>query len=241
LLETPHRFGDIAGALDRLDEQLREARGADLALLSEAALSGYVSPRGDFDLAPFAEPLGGPTASRLSALARAHGVALGAPLVERDGQHVYNSYLLLGAAGELLACYRKRHPWFPEEWATPGQRPMPRLNLRGVRLTLAVCFDIHFIEDEAADELAWADLLLFPSAWVDGDGPRDRRRALLPPLARRHDLWIANPNWGTCAPRLAGQGGSQLIDPSGAVVARAPATEGPTTVRCRVEVPAVSR
>ena len=32
----------------------------------EAALTGYVSARGDFDLAPVAEPLEGPTGARLS-------------------------------------------------------------------------------------------------------------------------------------------------------------------------------
>ena len=100
----------------------------DLVLLPEASLRGYVSPDGDFDLAPFAEPLGGPTWRALSAMARRHGTNLVAPLVLAEGEHFYNAMVAFDRRGEPIFTYRKRHPWYPEVWATPGPEPAPIVN-----------------------------------------------------------------------------------------------------------------
>lgn len=219
-LELPYRDGDPEGMLRRLDDALAQTRGLDLVVPCEALLTGYVSRRGDFDLRRFAEPLDGPAVTALRALARAHGVALGAPWVERDGARCFNSYLVVDREGATLAHYRKRCPWFPERWATPGDLGTPGFTLAGVRLTIAVCYDIHFVSRLARATLREADALLFPSAWVD-DGEDDLRDALLPRVARRHGVWVVNANWGAGAPVRYGAGGSRIVAPDGREVARA--------------------
>lgn len=217
-LELPHRFGEPARVLDEADRLLAE-RDLDLCLLPELALTGYVSARGDFDLSAFAEPLGGPTTRALGGLARRRRVALGGPLVERDGEHLYNALLLFDREGELAAHYRKRHPWYPERWATPGDRGTPVVSLGGVAITAFVCFDLHFVAEDAPDALGRADLCLFPSAWVDdGCGPPE---AELVALARRFDVAIVNANWGPGVPRVPGQGGSRIVGAGGEILARA--------------------
>lgn len=205
--------------------------GVELALLPEAIFTGYVSPRGDFDLRRFAEPLGGPTSAAIAALARERGVALAAPLIEESGGRCYNSLLLVDRDGRQVGHWRKRHPWFPERWATPGDLGTPVVELLGIRITAAICFDVHFISEDAGAALDAADLLLFPTAWVDDPAGADLRADLLPPLARRHEIAVLNANWGPPADpprgpwplsrRIPGQGGSRLLDASGRVVARA--------------------
>lgn len=219
-LELPYRHGDPDGMLRRLDDALAQARGLDLVVPCEALLTGYVSRRGDFDLTRFAEPLDGATVTALRALARAHGVALGAPWVERDGGRCFNSYLVVDRAGATLAHYRKRRPWFPERWATPGDLGTPGFTLGGVRVTIAVCYDIHFVSRLAGAALDAADVLLFPSSWVD-DGEDDLRDTLLPRVARRHGVWVVNANWGDGAPVRHGVGASRIVAPDGREVARA--------------------
>ncbi|MFO0608608.1 MAG: carbon-nitrogen hydrolase family protein [Polyangiales bacterium] len=216
-LELPHRFGDVPAALAATDALLARAvaGGLDLALLPECALTGYLSPAGDFDLAPFAEALDGPTARALADLARRHRVALAGPLVERDGDRVFNALLLFDAAGERVGHWRKRHPWYPERWATPGDLGTPVVTLGALRVTACVCFDIHFIADDAPDALAAADALLFPSAWVEERAGDDAREQLLGGLARRFGLAVVNANWGRGEPRVAGQGGSRIVGPEG--------------------------
>lgn len=225
-VEVPHRFGAAADALRDVDDALGGLGGdADLALLPEAAITGYVSQKGNFDLSRFAEDLDGPTARRLSALAARHRVALAGPLIERDGAARYNSLLLFDASGRRVGHWRKRHPWYPERWASPGNLGTPVIELAGWRVTACVCFDLHFIADDAPDALRDADVLLFPSAWVDDPGG-DERPEKLSALARSFGLWVVNANWGRGSPAVHGQGGSSIVSPDGAVAARAGALRG---------------
>lgn len=214
-LQIEHHFGDPGAALRQIDAFLEGAGPLDLVLLPEACLTGYVSPTGNFDLSPQAEPLDGPSAQALAGLARKFHTTLAGPLIEREGRRVFNSFLVFGPDGTRIAHYRKRHPWFPERWATAGTLPYPRFQLDGLTCTLAICFDVHFLEEENSAPLQGADLLLFPSAWVDGRAPEDTRAELLPGMATRQGLTILNANWARSRPHLPGQGGSRIVGPRG--------------------------
>lgn len=216
VLELPARWGPAAAALADVDERLARGPATDLVLLPEAALTGYVSPAGDFDATGAGEPGDGPIAQALAALARRHRVHLIGPLIERAGDAWFNTMLGFAPDGAEVLRYRKRHPWVPETWATPGAAPHPVVQLGELTVTIATCFDVHFLADEAAAALAAADLLLFPSAWVD----RARTRVgLLRTLAARFGVAIANANWSAGVVRVAGQGGSCIVGADGAVVA----------------------
>jgi predicted amidohydrolase len=217
-LEVPASFGDPNARLADLGAALARGEPADLVLLPECALTGYLSPDLRCDLRPFAEPLEGPTLDAFRAIARQHGTHLAGPLVEEAEGACFNTFVVVDPRGELVGHYRKRHPWFPERWATPGTGPHPELRLGGLRLTLAVCYDVHFLAREARDTLAAADVLLFPSAWVD-DGPTDLRTDLFATLVRRFGLTVVNANWGEGEPLLPGQGRSRIVGPGGAVEA----------------------
>lgn len=232
VLELAARWGEPQAALDEVEARLAAGPRTDLVLLPEASLCGYVSPERDFDLAPFAEPIEGPTAARCAAIARAQHVHLVAPLVLREGEALYNAMTCFDPEGALRFVYRKRHPWIPETWATAGPSPPPVLELHGHTLTIATCYDLHFLAEDAAAQLSAASLLLFPSAWVEKPDLRAPRLSL---LARRFELFIANANWAPGVVHVHGQGGSCFLDPDGAVLARAPAAG-----RLDVELPAGS-
>jgi len=232
-LQIEHRFGDPEAALAQADALLASAGPLDLALLPEACLTGYVSPSGNFDLTPQAAPRGGPVEARLAALARRHGVTLAGPVIEREGGCCYNAFVVHDAGGQVVARYRKRHPWYPETWATPGADVYPRFVVAGRTITLAICFDIHFVDDEAGPLLDGVDVLLFPSAWVNGQRRSDTRGYLLPALATRRRVAIVNANWARSQPRLPGQGGSMIVGPGGEMAATAP-DEGPCAVAARL-------
>jgi predicted amidohydrolase len=212
VLELPARPGAVARALTDVEAALAATKPGALTLLPEAAITGYLP-----DPSPLAEPRGGPTERRLTALAKRYGTVLVAPLIERaeDGR-VYNAVAALGPDGPLFV-YRKRHPWYVETWATAGDNPLPLIELSGLKLTACICFDVHFL-DEAAETLAQADVLLFPSAWVDEED--DARSALLPAVAQKFGVTVVNANWGPGTPRVRGQGGSRVVAPDGEVLAR---------------------
>ena len=224
MLELPATWGDPRPTLAAVDTELEQGPPSDLVLLPEASLRGYVSPRGEFDLEPFAEPLDGPTARALAEMARRHRTNLVGPLVLAEGEHCYNAMVAFDRRGEPIFTYRKRHPWIPETWATPGPAPAPVVDLEGTRVTIAICYDLHFVTEDARDALDASDLLLFASAWVE---EHDSRPAMLVELARAHRIAIANANWGPGVVRVAGQGGSTIIDSHGRVLARASSSVGP--------------
>jgi predicted amidohydrolase len=224
VLELPARWGDPTQALADVDVRLAAGPPADLVLLPELALTGYVSPSGDFDVSPFAEALEGPTAAGLRSLALRYRVHLVGPLVERDGPRRYNAMIGFAPDGRRFLHYRKRHPWLPERWAVPGDLAYPLVEVGGLRVTIAICYDVHFLDGEAARELAAADLLLFPSAWVEVDD--DSRPDVFAALRGRFGVTIANANWGPGDPRVPGQGGS-TIGASVAVAGRVDAVVAP--------------
>lgn len=204
--ELEAAWGDPLARLTQIAPRLVDT---DLALLPEQALSGYVSPAGDFDCARFAEPLDGPVGTACARLARERSFHLVAPLVLREGAAIYNAMACWGSDGAPVFVYRKRHPWIPEAWATPGPSPAPVVDL-GVRVTIAICYDVHFL----GRELAPADVLLFPSAWVEEE---DTRHARLSLIAQRRGLAIANANWAPGVVRVPGQGGSCVVRADGSV------------------------
>jgi len=223
-VQIPQAWGND-GALARVDTALATLSGVELALLPELCLTGYVSPWGDFDVRPFAETLDGPTCREVAALAARRNLAIAAPLVERvEGNlsrdtRYYNTLVLFDETGLRIGHWRKRHPWFPEYWATPGDLGTPVIEWHGLSIAAAICYDLHFLDHEAADELQSADVLLFPSAWVEDE--EDTRLPRLRELAGRYGIAVVNANWATGRPAIWGQGGSVILDPQGEVLAAA--------------------
>jgi predicted amidohydrolase len=215
VLELPARWGEPHVALAEVDRLLASGP-TDLVIVPEMAFSGYVSPQGDFDLSRFGEPLDGPTIHSARDLAHRHGITLVTPLVLEERGHLYNAAVVVSPEG-VLATYRKRHPWFPEAWATPGQAVPPLFHVGDVVVTIAICFDGHFLPDDGAAVLAEADLLVFTSAWVDEE---ESRMPMLRSLARGFEIAVANANWGPGVVEVPGQGGSCVLDRRGEVVAR---------------------
>src|SRR5438067_9743207 len=76
-------FGELPDAV--------AASGADLVVTAEMSATGYHIGARTHQLA---EPADGPTAHRMSALARKTGVALAYGYPETDGKNVYNSVQL---------------------------------------------------------------------------------------------------------------------------------------------------
>lgn len=224
-LQLPARFDEQEEQLAFAEALLASGPRTDLVLLPEASLTGYVSAAGEFDLAPFSEPLEGPTRKSLAHLARRFDCLVVGPLIERVDEAVFNAVLGVAPDGSTVLHYRKHHPWFPEKWATPGPAASPMVTWRGRKLTIAICFDVHFLEADAKAVLDEAELLLFPSAWVDDD-EGDSRPALLQGLAAHHSLAVLNANWGPGKPQVPGQGGSLFFDAKGVLQTRLKAKTG---------------
>src|SRR6476469_6326364 len=101
-------------------------RGARLIVLPALATTGAGWLSSD-EIAPYVEPIPGPTSERFQALAQRYDcyIALGMPEVDPATQLYYNSVALLGPAG-VVGTYRKIHSNIVDpRWARDGDQGIP--------------------------------------------------------------------------------------------------------------------
>ena len=120
------------------------AGGADLVLLPELIIPGYVSdPAG---LETVAETIDGPTVDAWRSLAARHAGWVAGGFVESDDGRLYNSAVLVGGDG-VLVHYRKLHLFSAEhEVFSPGDLGLPVFDLPWGRVGLCICYDLRFPE-----------------------------------------------------------------------------------------------
>ncbi|HWK54700.1 MAG TPA: carbon-nitrogen hydrolase [Hyphomicrobiales bacterium] len=176
---------------ERLLEELCREHHPQLVLLQELHTTHYFCQVEDPALFDLAEPLDGPSAQRLAAMARRFEVVLVGGIFEKRAPGVYhNTALVFDKDGSLAGYYRKMHipddPAFYEKfYFTPGdaQRldggsgftPIPT---SVGKLGLLVCWDQWYPEGARLMALAGADILLYPTAigWDPDDTEAEKQR-----------------------------------------------------------------
>lgn len=210
-------------------------RGAQFVALPE-----YVSFLGpNEDHVSIAESIPGPTTERFAAKARQHGIyVLGGSIHETSGDPTkfYNTSVLFGPTGDLLARYRKIHLFdidisdnvSANESATilPGS-DVVTADVDGHLAGLSICYDLRFPELYRLLALAGAEMLLVPAAFTMFTG-KDHWIVLLRARAIENQAYVIAPGQvGKHQPNdSACYGHSVIIDPWGTVIAQAPDTEG---------------
>ncbi|HHX77174.1 MAG TPA: carbon-nitrogen family hydrolase [Firmicutes bacterium] len=158
---------------DRLEQvtgMLAELAGReqkpDLVLLPELWGAGY------FNFSAYlthSETALGETFTALSPLAKEAGFyLLAGSILEREGDSLYNSALLIGPGGNLAAKYRKINLFGYESkealLLTPGKLPVV-VDTEWGKWGIATCFDLRFPEIYRQMLAAGADVFLVVAAW----------------------------------------------------------------------------
>jgi predicted amidohydrolase len=194
-------------------------RGADVVVLPELALSGYV-----FEDA--AEALPSPLES-LAAWGDAGAVVVGGFVEQgRDGV-LFNSAAVVDAGG-VRAVYRKVHLWDREAlWFTPGSEPPPVVETAVGRVAPMVCFDLFFAEWVRVAALAGAQLLCVPGNWPAGPRPFGRPVQLLRAMVAAEANGMAVALADRAGPERGAEwaGATGIAGQDGALLAAAPGTD----------------
>jgi predicted amidohydrolase len=156
--------------LARMEVYLQEAarQGARVVAFPECALCGYCFETLE-EARPYAEPIPGPSTSRLAEICRELNVFAVVGLLEADGPRVFNAAALLGPAG-VVGSYRKVHLPFlgVDMHTTPGDRPFAVNEAGPVRIGMGICYDAAFPEASRVMALEGADLIVLPTNWPPG-------------------------------------------------------------------------
>jgi N-carbamoylputrescine amidase len=176
---------------ERLLHELCAAHQPQLVLLQELHTTHYFCQVEDPALFDLAEPLDGPSAQRLSALAKQHGIVLVGGIFEKRAPGVFhNTALVFDKDGSLAGFYRKMHipddpAFFEKFYFTPGDATFSdeRSGFSPIqtsvgKLGVLVCWDQWYPEAARLMALAGADMLLYPTAigWDPDDLPEEQQR-----------------------------------------------------------------
>jgi predicted amidohydrolase len=161
------RPGDVERNLASMERLARQAaaEGAQVVLFPEGSLVDYHE-----DVRALAEPYpDGPSTSRMAALARDLGLAIGFGLPERSGDLVYLSHAFVDADGPIAVARKTALFASPRDelrdeprWFEPGSGPVA-FELAGLRAVALLCNDGE-VEDVVSRAGALApELVLFPN------------------------------------------------------------------------------
>ena len=227
---------DVARNLARAETSIRAAveAGADLVALPE----NFAFLRYEGSPITLREPLDGEVVGTMRRLARElrRHLLLGSIPEHVPGQkRIFNTSVLIGPDGKLLATYRKLHLFdidipdgvsFQEsKTVRPGAEPVVVDTALG-RLGLSICYDLRFPELYRHLALAGAQVLFVPSAFTAFTGPA-HWLPLLRARAIENLCWVVAPaQVGRHNEHRHSHGETVIIDPWGKVVARLPRRRG---------------
>ncbi|MEV7386538.1 MULTISPECIES: carbon-nitrogen hydrolase family protein [unclassified Streptomyces] len=212
---------DPGGNLRLVEEWTRRAAdaGARVVVFPEASMACFGTPP-----APLAEPLDGPWADGVRRIARTTGtVVVAGMFTPAPGGRVANTLLATGPGVE--ASYDKIHLYdafgYRESGTVAAGAAPAVIDVDGVRLGLATCYDVRFPELFRAHADAGADATLLAASWGAGPGKREQWELLVRARALDATVWLAavdqaDPGSGP-SPVPTGIGHSLVVGPDGTV------------------------
>ena len=156
------RERNLEMCLGRLEEAA--ADGCSLLVLPECSSAGYVFDSFEEAL-PHAEEIPGPFTQRLEEGCRRLRVHCVAGMLERDGDHLRNTAILVGPDG-LVGRYRKSHlPFLGVDRFVAAGDEVDVFETPLGRIGIEICYDLRFPELTRALALKGADIVAHPTNW----------------------------------------------------------------------------
>jgi predicted amidohydrolase len=135
------------------------AQKADIVCLPE----GVTLCGTDLNYVSASEPVPGPTTQFLGSIARKYNLYIVAGILERKGEVVYNTSVLINRSGDLVGKYHKLS--LPREEIDGGVTPgdsLPVFNTDFGRIGMMICWDVTFPETARALAREGAEIIFLP-------------------------------------------------------------------------------
>ena len=212
--------GRVQDNLDRMAGWIKTAKkqAADLVCFPEMNVTGYSTRE---KIKESAETVPGTISQSVVALARESKLSILAGVSEKDSQgRVFASHLVVTPGG-VAGIYRKIHIAPPETDVFTAGDTIALFNIKGVKLGIQLCYDVHFPELSTRMATDGADVIFMPHASPRGT-PAEKFNSWmrhLPARAFDNGVYVVACNQtGSNQSGLNFPGLSVILDPSGRVI-----------------------
>jgi len=179
---VPEKWNKEAN-LRKMDALARQAaeNGAKILVTPEGALEGYLidflrrsrdeRPKWEPKFQEIAEPVDGPSVTKIRELAKELEVDFVLGFLERDGDYLHNSCIWIDAKGEILHRHRKTHmaqPYFDPPNYRPGYG-LKAFDTAYGRAGMIICYERQVPETSVALALDGAQIIINPSYGSRGE------------------------------------------------------------------------
>jgi beta-ureidopropionase len=214
---------------DRAEEFLTQAarQGAQVVCLQEIFATWFFPQTLEARHQELAEPIDGPTVTRMRAVARALELWVVVPFYERvmPGE-LYNAAVLVDASGAIVGHYRKHHipmsSHFQEKfYFRPGNLGYPVFDTPYGRVGIMICYDRHFPEAGRSLGLNGAQVVFVPTATTRRGFSRSVWETELRGHAIANGYFVGGVNRVGTEVDSEYYGASVFIDPIGQTLAQA--------------------
>ncbi len=216
-------FGDKKANLQKITQTLSQIK-ADLIVLPELCNTGY-SFKDRKEIFGLSEEIPvGETTHTFLALAKKRNLFIVAGLAEREKNRVYNSAIFV-TPDQKVYTYRKAHLFFEEKFIfNRGNTKFRTCQCNKIKIGIIICFDYIFPEASRTLALAGAQIICHPSNLIL---PYAQKMTITRAIENRVFYIMANrigtENRG--GKHLKFNGRSQIISPTGEVLAKTNSTE----------------
>lgn len=163
ILETQQ---NLARVIAKMEEASRA--GANIVAFPECALTGYCFTSRE-EAWPITETVPGPSTEKLAEVAKRLDCTAIVGMLEREGDVLYNSAVVVDPTG-ILGTYRKMHlPCLGIDWFNAlGDKPFPVFTTAHGKIGVNICYDCSIPEAARVLKLNGAQLLVIPTNWPMG-------------------------------------------------------------------------
>ncbi len=195
--------------------QIASAQKTDLIVFPELIITGYEC---GVRFAQLAQRVPGPSVNYIAQRAHEQGVhvAFGLPTKERVESILFNSVVLIGPEGDVVAHYRKLHLRGEEQMLfRPGFRLEPAETPLGM-IGLQAGWDVYFPEAVRSLCLDGAEIILVSAAWTADRA--EEWRTFISSRAAENACFVCAANRVGEEPASTFGGESMIVGPRGQVI-----------------------
>lgn len=186
----------------------------DLIFFGEVIIGCYNSENKNYHK-EIAELIPDTTTNLLGQLAKENNVNISFGMVEKEGDNVYNSQVLINNNGVIANIQRKKN--VRSEGFSPGQESISLVDIKGVKIGTVICFDIRSNETVSKARDNKADMIILSNAdYLDN---WDDNYFGYKYIAKQYNTWIVTSNRYGIEDKVKWDGHIEILNPFGDLLA----------------------